>query len=103
MSQTDEYSVTVQPDVKSTYMTVSEAPPSSVRVGESFAFAGYLYDEDGHILSGKTINGYSDGNLAGSTTTNANGWWSFTIAPEIEGTFTLYAEFPGDADYTGCP
>lgn len=100
------YYLLTRPPVKiTTYMEVTTPPPSSVSVGESFTFAGYLKDEDGVGLEGKTVNLVeSPGAVALSTTTNSGGGWSFDgLSLDQPGeTVSMYAEFLGDEQYAGC-
>lgn len=104
MSQTSEYTVEVTEAKTPTDMHVSTAPPDSVEVDESFDFIGYLSpaDEPGVGLEGKTIELVVNGSVEDTMQTDENGSWGWEITPTSEGTYTVKARFPGDADYEGC-
>jgi len=87
-----------------TSMQVVYAPPSSVNPGEIIPFGGKLVDQWGAGLGGKTINLVVDGVTVMPTSTNIDGTWSFySFMIWTPGSHTIYAEFPGDAVYAGCP
>lgn len=102
MSRTDTYTVAVTPVVKATSMVIRDAPPPSVRAGDEFLFTGTLLDEDGVPLEGKLINLFYGDNIIATDTTDGLGNWDFVNTIPEAGTYAIYAEFPGDADYTGC-
>lgn len=99
MSRTSSYTIEIVAPKLETRMVVTVEPPTSAVAGEPFTFAGYLEDVDGNRLGGKTINLVG---TAMTTTTNASGEWGFSVVGGSPGTITIYAEFPGDADYLGC-
>lgn len=98
MSQTDTYTVVVG-KTPTTLVATTPPPPSAVP-GESISFIAQL-KALGTPLAGKTVTMYVDGDTVGVVTAS-DGTANFGITFIGPGTFTIYAEFAGDADYEGC-
>jgi hypothetical protein len=73
-------------------------PPANSTSGEVFPFTGRLLDTIGAPLTGETINLLIDGVVADTTTTLADGSWTFNVAL-TSGIKYIVAQFPGDATY----
>lgn len=84
-----------------TSMVVTEEPPASLGLGESFTFSGHLEDAGGNVLPDKIVELYIDGSVVDSQATGALGDWGFSVMLE-EGTHTICAKFSGDSEYLGC-
>ncbi|MBW2674055.1 MAG: carboxypeptidase regulatory-like domain-containing protein [Deltaproteobacteria bacterium] len=102
MARTKTYTVTVKPPAKiPTELRVTASPPPELEAGATASLGGYLVDEGGNGLPGKTVELYVNGTRAGSTTTDGEGGWSFNIRFDGPGTYEVYAAFPGDELYEG--
>ena len=81
---------------------------SSVSVYQSFTVSGLVgaYHDDEVIdfigyLKGATVKIYNGNVLLGSTTTDNNGEFTYTVTPTVTGTMSLKAEFETIDDYAG--
>ncbi|MBA7675626.1 hypothetical protein ES703_83862 [subsurface metagenome] len=82
-----------------TTMVVDVEPPTSANSGETFSFAGRLFEKDtGNPLAGKTVNLRVNGVQIATSTTGVDGGWTFDVVLTAR-VHHLYAEFPGDAEY----
>ncbi|GAH89977.1 unnamed protein product, partial [marine sediment metagenome] len=61
-------------------------------------FSGFLEDEAGNRIPGKTINLKENKTVIATTITDENGGWVFSLTPE-RGEYVLSAEFPGGGGY----
>jgi len=89
------------PPVKTpTYITV-EATPTSGVVPFDVLVTGSLASPTGP-LTAKTVNVYLNGAVVASPRTQVGGVYTATVRIASVGSHSLYAEFPGDAQYEGC-
>ncbi|MBA7593134.1 hypothetical protein ES703_00051 [subsurface metagenome] len=91
-----------------TSITVVEAPPLDVGVGEPFYICGFLASGLERLLD-KTVELYVNGakvkaERTGHETETANqGWWRFAVpAPQTLGVHTVEVRFNGDDAYEPC-
>lgn len=92
-----------------TSITVVEAPPLDVGVGEPFYISGVLEDEVPIGLLNKTVELYADGAIVKTGRTGSSveevidGAWRFAVpAPQTLGVHTVEVKFPGDETHEPC-
>jgi hypothetical protein len=73
-----------------------------VIVPATVTITGVLTDNLGNRLAGKIINLYMNTTVINTTTTDANGSYTFSCTFTNAGMFTFRTEFPGDETYEGC-
>lgn len=83
-----------------TRMTVTVSPPSSADPGQTFPFSGVLISGTNVGIPNKPINLLMDHTQV-ATTTDSDGNWHFNVTIPAIGHYILYAEFPGDDEYSG--
>jgi len=89
-------------EVSLTIMTDIEPPPSRVEARQPFSLLGVLTDKQtGLGIPNKPIYLWEENTIEpiATTTTDADGRWSFTIVKEVGGIFVFYVEFPGDVEH----
>lgn len=105
--------VTVTATKKATKMVMNEPNPASGQVPLTETISGQLTDSGGGGIGGKTVDIWMSKDGAAyvkidSTQTNSNpatGWigiWWSTFIITAAGTYNIYAEFEGDAEWEGC-
>lgn len=109
MGKSSTYTVTVAK--KETYIRIDGAEPLTGKVPLRFHMWGYLIgiNPDGTEggLGGKALDLYVNGVVVWSGTTGSwpaqeNGWIDLYLNLADPGTYDIYVEFPGDAEWAGC-
>lgn len=79
--------------------------PTTGKIPLPVTISGILRDQNAAFLAGAPVNIYINGVLDDSTTTNGSGAYSVSHIFTNEGTYQVYAEFPGTTTppyYLGC-
>lgn len=100
--------VTITATKKTTAMVMDNPQPASGQVPFTTKIGGQLTDSGGGGIGGKTVDIYVNAVKFASVATNSNplaGWigiWWVNVLISAVGTYNIYAEFVGDAEWEGC-
>lgn len=101
--------ITVTASKRATTLIIDPPSVASGLVPFGVTISGMLIDaQTGGGIAGATVNVYANNKLIGAAWTNSNPyagaigvWWVTWTVKEV-GTYSIHAEFAGDATYEGC-
>lgn len=107
--------LTIPPSLTGIHLTTNLScsfDEEAIAIDESVDLTGVLsasYDDTSQAdvdltgtLSGATIKIYNGQTLLGTSTTNTNGFYTYTFSPTTNGSINLHTVFDGTDDYSSC-